>query len=153
MDPGDTRDAAAHPNDDDGAASREDTWAVFFHVLTTWQKAPSTLRLFQEVEETYGREWMADVVFPKQQELLRMMYLWTDQPWEEVYAEMVEKAAIYRPLPVAVTRMKEQLTVGPGDVMPTFPVVDLMRPGQPRTSIQELVRGSRLAVVVAGSLT
>lgn len=137
---------------EDGAA-REETWQVFFHVMTLWRKDPETLLLFQKVEETYGKEWMADVVAPKQQELLRQLMLWTDQSWDEIYAEMREKAVKYRPLPVAVTRMKEELTCSIGDTMPDFPMVDLMTPNRSRTTLQDVARGSRLAVVVSGSLT
>lgn len=133
---------------------RETMWKVFFHVMSQWRKDRKTLELFQIVEQEYGKEWMADVVLPKQKDLLRQMLLWKDQSWQEIWKEMAEKARKYRPLPVAVTRLKERLTVGPGDVMPTFPMVDLMSSsGRARTTLQELALGSRLAVVVSGSLT
>ena len=134
-------------------AAREQTWQVFFHIMTIWRKDPRTLLQFQKVEEEYGKEWMHDVVAPKQKELLRQLLLWTDESWDEIYTEMEKKAAKYRPLPVAVTRFREDLSVGVGDILPTFPVVDLSTNQPYRTSVQELVHGYKTAVVVAGSLT
>jgi len=131
--------------------TRSDTWKVFFNVMTKWRKDPATLRLFQIVEQEYGKEWMSDVVAPKQKELLKELYLWTTQSWSEIFQEMKQMAIKHQSLPTTVTRFKVDLEVAIGDTMPEFPMVDLS--SSKNTTIQQLLQKKNFGVVVAGSLT
>jgi hypothetical protein len=119
------------------ASKMDRNWREFFAEMDAWRLSDA-LREFQAAEGTgeTGKEWMHDVVTKKQAKLLKKYGL---DP-----ADLRNKAAMLKPLPVRKTRMNPDLPAI-GSKLPRFPLLDLA--GTPVSLPEGPV------AVIAGSLT